>query len=85
MYRKHRLAIIVTITTILATALGLGSPAFAQSPATATGTLRGQVSDPSGAMVANASVAVLVSGGRTYSATTSKTGTYEIANLPPGK
>jgi hypothetical protein len=56
----------------------------AQSSA-ATGTLRGQVTDPSGAVVANASVAVLVSGGPTHSATTSKTGGYEIGNLPPGQ
>src|ERR1700678_3083158 len=51
----------------------------------ATGTLRGQVTDPSGAVVANAAVAVLTSGGPTHSATTSKTGTYEIGNLLPGK
>ncbi len=35
-------------------------------------------------MVANAAVGVLVSGGQTHSATTSKTGSYEIGNLPPG-
>jgi hypothetical protein len=51
----------------------------------ATGTLRGQVTDPSGAVVANAAVAVLTSGGPTHSATTGKTGTYEIGNLLPGK
>jgi hypothetical protein len=73
---------------ILATLIGLAAPASAQSqaqsPAT-TGTLRGQVTDPSGAVVTNATVAVLVSGGQTHSATTSKTGGYEIGNLPPGK
>ena len=42
------------------------------------------MTDPSGAVVANATVAVLVSGGPTHSATTSKAGNYEIANLPPG-
>jgi len=56
----------------------------AQSPGT-TGTLRGQVTDPSGAVVTNATVAVLVSGGQTHSASTSKTGGYEIGNLAPGK
>jgi hypothetical protein len=56
----------------------------AQSPAT-TGTLRGQVTDPSGAVVSNAAIAVLTSGGTTHSATTNKTGNYEIGNLPPGK
>jgi len=56
----------------------------AASPAT-TGTLRGQVTDPSGAVVANATVAILVSGGPTYSTTTNRSGNYEIGNLAPGK
>jgi hypothetical protein len=55
-----------------------------QSPAT-TGTLRGQVTDPSGAVVPNATVAILVSGGQTLSATTNRSGGYEIGNLAPGK
>jgi hypothetical protein len=73
---------------ILTTLIGLAARAWAQSPAqssAATGTLRGQVTDPSGAVVANAAVAVLVSGGQTHSATTSRTGAYEIGNLAPGK
>ncbi len=61
----------------------LAASAWAQ-PA-AMGTLRGQVADPSGAMVGNAAVAVLQSGGPTHSATTNRNGGYEIANLPPGK
>jgi len=76
--------------------VGLAAPASAQSsaqspgqspaqPPGTTGTLRGQVTDPSGAVVTNATVAVLVSGGQTHSATTSKTGGYEIGNLAPGK
>ncbi len=62
----------------------LAVPASAQSPA-ATGTLRGQVTDPSGAVVTNATVALLVSGGQTHSATTNRSGSYEIGNLLPGK
>jgi len=62
----------------------LATSAWAQS-APATGTLRGQVVDPSGAVVANAAVAVLQSGGPTRSATTNRSGGYEIGNLPPGK
>jgi uncharacterized membrane protein YgcG len=59
------------------------APASAQSqPA---GTLRGQVTDPSGAVVAGATVAILTSGGPTHTATTTKTGSYEIGNLPAGK
>jgi uncharacterized membrane protein YgcG len=47
--------------------------------------MRGQVTDPSGAVVANATVAIMVSGGQPHSATTTRSGAYEIANLPPGK
>src|SRR5271155_1904940 len=67
------------------------APASAQSvsqsvpPSSTTGTLRGQVTDPSGAVVANAAVAVLVSGGKPHSATSTRSGNYEIGNLPPGK
>ena len=56
------------------------STAAAQS----TGTLRGQVVDPSGAVVPDATVAVLQSGGPTYSGKTNNSGNYEIGNLPPG-
>jgi len=76
-------SVVIIIIAILLLAVGL--PASAQSSSAASGTLRGQVTDPSGAVVANAAVAVLVSGGPTHSATTSKTGNYEIGNLPPGK
>jgi len=55
-------------------------PAAAQS----TGTLRGQVTDPSGAVVPGATVAILQSGGPTHSAKTNNNGSYEISNLPPG-
>ncbi len=68
--------------------IGLAAPAWAQSSSQSsatTGTLRGQVTDPSGAVVPNAAVAVLVSGGPTHSATTNRSGAYEIGNLPPGK
>jgi len=82
------------------TLVGLAAPASAQSPAQSsaqssaqspgqptgtTGTLRGQVTDPSGAVVTNATVAVSVSGGQTHSAATGKSGGYEIGNLAPGK
>jgi hypothetical protein len=81
---------------ISATLIGSSAPAWAQSPAqssassstqslTTTGTLRGQVTDPSGAVVPNAAVAVLVSGGQPHSATTNRSGNYEIGNLAPGK
>src|SRR6202167_2766689 len=79
----------ILLLAIPATMSGQTAPPPSQSSAArssaATGTLRGQVTDPSGAVVANAAVAVLTSGGPTHSTTTSKTGTYEIGNLPPGK
>ncbi len=68
--------------------IGPAAPASAQSPApssTTTGTLHGQVTDPSGAVVPSATVAVLVSGGEPHSATTNRSGAYEIGNLAPGK
>jgi len=74
----------------LATLIGLAGSAQSQAQSSvqssvATGSLRGQVTDPSGAVVASATVAVLVSGGQTHSATTNRTGSYEIGNLPAGK
>src|SRR6266404_237194 len=77
-------AILVLAILIPATLIGLSAPAWAQS-STTTGTLRGQVTDPSGAVVPSATVAVLVSGGQPHSATTNRSGNYEIGNLAPGK
>ena len=81
------LSVSISVTLISATLIGPVAPVSAQSPApssTTTGTLRGQVTDPSGAVVTNATVAVLVSGGPTHSATTNRSGNYEIGNLAPG-
>jgi hypothetical protein len=54
-------------------------------PQTGAGTLRGQVTDPSGAVVPNAQVTVTAPGGTSRSATSDGTGFYQIGNLPPGK
>jgi hypothetical protein len=61
------------------------SPQSSAASSTTTGTLRGQVTDPSGAVVGNATVAVLVSGGQPHSSTTTRSGNFEIGNLPAGK
>jgi hypothetical protein len=93
---KHLSVLILTFLflPVLATTTMTGQTAPAQSStaqsaaaqsAATTGTLRGQVTDPSGAVVANATVAILVTGGPTHSATTNRSGNYEIGNLPPGK
>ena len=82
-----KLSVVILAILILATLIGPPAPASAQaapSPTTA-GTLRGQVTDPSGAVVPNATVAIVVSGRQTHSATTNRSGGYEIGNLAPGK
>src|SRR5258708_10779608 len=85
----NRISRNLILATLVPTALiGLTVRVWAQSTAassTTTGTLRGQVTDPSGAVVPSATVAVLVSGGQSPSATTNHSGGYEIGNLAPGK
>ena len=51
---------------------------------TSGGTLRGQVTDPSGAVVPNAVVTATGADNATHSATTDRSGNYEIGKLPPG-
>src|SRR6516164_8450246 len=49
------------------------------------GTITGTVSDPAGAVVANAAVEIKnVETGLVYSAVTTNTGNYTVAQLPPG-
>ena len=57
-------------------------PAFTQ---TASGTLRGQVTDPSGAAVTNASVILTPSNGKSVNGKTKNDGSYEFRGLAPGK
>lgn len=59
-----------------------GPQLFAQN---ATGTLRGQVTDPSGAAVADAAVAATNAAGQATTATSNRDGIYELKNLAPGK
>jgi len=49
-----------------------------------TGTLRGQVLDPSGAVVAGATVTAKSASGQTATATSNSQGVYEIKGLAPG-
>ena len=67
---------------LLPSFLGMAIGAAAQ---TATGSLRGQVVDPSGAAVAGATVLVLPAEGPTITSKTNRDGSYEARVLPPGK
>ncbi|MFB3814028.1 MAG: carboxypeptidase regulatory-like domain-containing protein [Terriglobales bacterium] len=50
-----------------------------------SGTLRGHITDPSGAVVPQATVAVTSSTGHKLTATTSRDGVFELNNIPAGK
>src|ERR1700756_5212019 len=54
---------------------------FAQ---TARGSLHGQVTDPSGAVVTKATVSVMTSDGQTLTADTNSKGEYQLQGLAPG-
>ena len=61
------------------------SAQVAASSSSTAGTLRGQVTDPSGAVVSNATVGILVAGKQTHTTTSDRSGNYQIGNLAPGK
>ncbi len=71
----------IFIALFLLLAAGFPARSFAQS---ATGTLRGQVTDPSGGAVPGASVVVKPASGELVTVTTTRDGTYEAKNLAPG-
>ena len=77
----------VGIATRLALCLGLfailSTPALAQE-AKASGNLRGQVTDPSGAVVVGAAVSVATADGQTLKALSDKEGVYVFRGLPKG-
>ncbi|HTU40630.1 MAG TPA: carboxypeptidase-like regulatory domain-containing protein, partial [Candidatus Aquilonibacter sp.] len=54
---------------------------FGQTP---TGSLKGKVADPSGALIPGAKITAASAGGKNSNATTDSQGTYEIKGLPPG-
>jgi Carboxypeptidase regulatory-like domain len=53
--------------------------------AQSTGVIKGQVTDPSGAVVTDATVTAKSAGGQVFTAATNKQGNYEIKGLAPGK
>ena len=82
-YSVYGRSMVVLALVLMASALFFSGPAFAQGT---TGTLRGQVLDPAGAVVANAQVTATnkETGVSTKIATTSA-GTYNFPSLLPGK
>ncbi|MFZ0737197.1 MAG: carboxypeptidase regulatory-like domain-containing protein [Candidatus Acidiferrales bacterium] len=74
-FGKYILLFIALISSLTATGAVL-----AQTP---TGTLRGQVTDPSGAAVVGASVLATSSAGQTTTAKTGRDGVYEMKGLAP--
>jgi hypothetical protein len=57
---------------------------YAKAQGTSTGTLRGQVTDPSGATVAGATVLLTAPDGKSIDFTTGKDGSYQAPGLAPG-
>lgn len=74
---KYFSVVILLVLTCVVTA-----PLFCQ---TETGTLRGQVTDQTGAVIPNAQVTVSAPAGRSRSSKSDGNGNFEIGNLPPGK
>ena len=64
------------------------TPAPSASPAavqTGTGTIRGQVTDPSAAAVVGASIIATAPDGTSLAATTNRDGVFELKGVAPGK
>jgi len=80
-YKYRCIALIAAL--FLVAAFGTNAGAQAQKPAV-TGTLRGQVTDPSGAAVVKATVLVSNTSG-VVNASTNDQGIYEVTGLAPGK
>jgi iron complex outermembrane receptor protein len=68
---------------LIAVVVSTAGPALAGQPA--TGTLRGVVTDSSGAVVSGASVTLTVAGGEERRTTTDSRGGYVLAGLPAGE
>src|SRR6202521_5357536 len=79
----QRIARIALILLAAPLALLLASPGMLAQ--TTSGTLRGQVTDPSGSVIANAAVIVTTATGNALTAITNRDGIYEFKSLFPGK
>src|SRR6202162_1875974 len=72
----------IAVLFSFALALGVNFTAAAQVPT--TGTLRGQVIDPSGSTVSGAAVLLTAPNGNSVDSVTNKDGSYEVTGLAPG-
>lgn len=73
-------------TIVFAVALFFAGMAWSAARAQdAAGSLRGQVTDPSGAVVPDATILVTTPSGAASTATTNREGFYEVKGLAPGK
>src|ERR1700731_2623646 len=75
-------ALYLAILFSFATAFGVNFAFGAQVPS--TGTLRGQVTDPSGSTVSGAAVLLTAPNGNSVDSITNKDGSYELTGLAPG-
>ena len=72
-------------TAVAGTPTRLSAQTVSPAPAPANaGSLRGMVTDPSGAVIPNASVNAISASGKTYSAVSDGGGAYALRGLPPG-
>ncbi|MGB7435056.1 MAG: carboxypeptidase regulatory-like domain-containing protein [Candidatus Acidiferrum sp.] len=83
MIRKSHCKVLWTLLCVLFLIASLAATSLAAQ--TTPGTLRGQVTDPSGAAVAGATVLLTTPSGASINATANKDGNYEFKNLAPGK
>src|SRR5258706_66272 len=77
--------VVTAFVLLVAFVLLFAWPRMLAQTASGTGTLRGQVTDPSGSSIANATVIVTTPTGNAITATTNREGIYEIKNLAQGK
>src|SRR5215470_7961376 len=84
--REVKVSVIIKVSTTLLLLFGLAvSTALAQGTG-ATGSIQGTITDPSGAVVPNATVKITsVATGRTQTVTTTSGGTYNSGALIPGE
>jgi hypothetical protein len=80
--RKCKVALMRLFISLLIFPLLFASAVFAQSPT--TGTLRGRVTDPSGAVVPKAKVTLTTSDGKSLDTLTNQQGVFEFKGLASG-